>query len=109
MADTKPPAIRAMDAPARVGSIYPAQFAVPLMGREKRALGDQFGLTQFGVNLNRLAPGAASSERHWHAVEDEFIYVIEGEITLVDDQGEHLLTPGMCAGFRAGIDRKSVV
>ena len=103
MADAKPVAILAMDMTARTGTIYPPEFAGEMKGREKRALGDAFGLSQFGVNLTVLKPGAWSSHRHWHAVEDEFIYVISGEITLVDDAGEHLLTPGMCAGFKAGV------
>jgi uncharacterized cupin superfamily protein len=86
----------------RVGSIYPAPFAQHVAGREKRALGDPFGLTQFGVNLTTLAPGSWSSQRHWHANEDEFIYVLEGEATLVTDAGEFILGPGMAAGFPAG-------
>jgi uncharacterized cupin superfamily protein len=86
----------------RVGSIYPAPFAEPLKGREKRALGDAVGLTQFGVNLVTLNPGAWSSQRHWHENEDEFIYVLEGEIALVTDAGETVLRPGMAAGFPAG-------
>ena len=60
----------------------------PLAGRAKRALGDRFGLTQFGVNLTVLAPGTASAERHWHESEDEFVYVLEGEMVLIDDEGE---------------------
>ncbi len=87
---------------ARVGSIYPAPFAEPLAGREKQALGDPLGLTQFGVNLVTLQPGAWSSQRHWHENEDEFIYVLEGEVTLVTDEGETVLGPGMAAGFPAG-------
>jgi uncharacterized cupin superfamily protein len=71
----------------RLGSIYPPPFDEPLQGREKRALGDPLGLTQFGVNLVTLAPGAWSSQRHWHGNEDEFVYVLEGEVTLVTDQG----------------------
>ena len=87
----------------RVGTIYPAEFAEALRGREKRALGDVFGLAQFGVNLTTLAPGSWSSQRHWHVHEDEFIFVVDGDITLVDDHGEHQLSPGMCAGFKAGV------
>jgi uncharacterized cupin superfamily protein len=86
----------------RVGSIYPAPFAEPLAGREKRALGDPLQLTQFGVNLVTLAPGSWSSQRHWHEQEDEFIYVLDGEVTLVTDEGETVLGPGMAAGFPAG-------
>jgi uncharacterized cupin superfamily protein len=94
--------IRAMDLAPRTGTIYPPPYAVALAGRAKRALGDAFGLSQFGVNLTVLAPGTASAERHWHEKEDEFVYILEGEVVLIDDQGEHLLTPGMCAGFKAG-------
>ncbi len=103
MPDGKPLAIIAKDVAARTGTIYPPQYAGALKGREKRALGDVFGLSQFGVNLTVLQPGAASAERHWHRNEDEFIYVLDGEITLVDDAGAHLLQPGMCAGFKAGV------
>lgn len=94
--------IRGMDLPARTGTIYPPPYAAALAGRAKRALGDASGLSQFGVNLTVLAPSSASAERHWHEKEDEFIYILEGEVVLIDDQGEHLLTPGMCAGFKAG-------
>jgi len=87
----------------RTGTNYLPQFAHVVQGREKRVLGDVFGLTQFGVNLTTLAPGSASALRHWHAREDEFVFVVSGEITLIDDLGEHLLTPGMCAGFKAGV------
>lgn len=103
MAEGKPAAIVAMTAPSRSVTIYPPEYAGPLQGRTKRALGDLFALTQFGVNLTELAPGSSSSERHWHRIEDEFIYVLEGEVTLVDDSGEHVMTPGMCAGFKAGV------
>jgi uncharacterized cupin superfamily protein len=102
MADGKPAVIHALQVPARTGTIYPPPYDAALAGRAKRALGDVFGLTQFGVNLTELAPGAASSERHWHEREDEFIFVVSGEVTLVDDEGEHLLTAGMCAGFKSG-------
>ncbi len=94
--------IKALDLPARTSTIYPEVFAGELKGREKRALGDHFGLSQFGVNLTALAPGAWSAQRHWHEREDEFIYVLDGEIVLVDDAGEHVLSAGMCAGFKAG-------
>jgi uncharacterized cupin superfamily protein len=103
MADGKPVAVAARDVAARSTTIYPPEYSQPLMGRAKRALGNVFGLDQFGVNLTELAPGASSSERHWHKNEDEFIYVLDGEVTLVDDAGEHLLGPGMCAGFKAGV------
>jgi uncharacterized cupin superfamily protein len=95
--------VRAMDVSARTGTIYPQPYAAALTGRSKRTLGDLFGLSQFGVNLTVLAPGAASSERHWHETEDEFVYILEGEVTLIDEAGEHRLTAGMCAGFKAGV------
>jgi uncharacterized cupin superfamily protein len=91
-----------MSVPPRLGSIYPAPFGDKLAGREKRALGDALGLTQFGVNLVTLPAGAWSSQRHWHAHEDEFIYVLQGEVTLVTDTGQKTLTAGMAAGFPAG-------
>jgi uncharacterized cupin superfamily protein len=103
VADTKSPTIQAKEVPARMGSAYPPEFAKAVEGREKRALGDRFGLTQFGVNLTTLPPGAQSAQRHWHESEDEFVYVLEGELVLVDDNGEHLLTPGMCAGFKSAV------
>ena len=87
----------------RVSSSYPAAFKAPVVGREKYALGDVVGLTQFGVNLTRLKPGAASSLRHWHENEDELIFVLEGEIVLIEDAGETLLRPGDAAGFKAGV------
>jgi uncharacterized cupin superfamily protein len=86
----------------RIGGGYPKPFDTPIAGREKRALGDPLGLTQFGVNLTTLRPGAWSSQRHWHEKEDEFVYVLEGEITLITDAGETVLRPGMAAGFPAG-------
>ena len=86
----------------RRGSRYPAPHDAPCIGRAKYVLGDQFGLDQFGVNLAVIEPGAWSSQRHWHEQEDEFVYILEGELVLVDDAGEHLLTTGMCAGFKAG-------
>ena len=87
----------------RVGSCYPTAFKAPIVGREKYPLGDAVGLTQFGVNLTRLKPGAASSQRHWHENEDELIFVLEGEIVLVEDAGDTLLRPGDAAGFKAGV------
>jgi uncharacterized cupin superfamily protein len=87
----------------RLRSGYPPAFKDPIVGREKYPLGDAAGLTQFGVNLTRLKPGAASAQRHWHEVEDELIFVIEGEIVLIEDAGETLLRPGDAAGFKAGV------
>jgi len=97
-----PVAITAASAPKRVKPTnYPAQFAARVAGREKRPLGDLFGLTNFGVNLTTLAPGAESALMHRHSRQDEFIYILEGSPTLATDQGEAQLSPGMCAGFPA--------
>jgi len=95
--------LKALDAPPRAKpSGYPQQFLAKVEGREKRPLGDLFGLTNFGVNLTRLAPGAASSLRHAHARQDEFVYILEGYPRLITNAGETGLEPGMCAGFKAG-------
>ncbi|MDP1638233.1 MAG: cupin domain-containing protein [Candidatus Nitrotoga sp.] len=83
-------------------SNYPEPFASRMKGREKRALGDLFGLSNFGVNLTRLSPGAASALRHAHSRQDEFIYILHGHPILITDAGETQLSPGMCAGFKAG-------
>ncbi|MGH8253701.1 MAG: cupin domain-containing protein [Steroidobacteraceae bacterium] len=85
-----------------MGSLYPPPFDEPCKQRERRRLGDAAGLTQFGVNLLRLAPGSWSSQRHWHSHEDEFVYVLEGCVTLVSDQGEEELRAGDAAGFKSG-------
>ena len=97
------PKIDIAQAAPRTTSIYPASLKSVVAGREKQALGNLAGLTQFGVNLTRLKPGAASALRHWHDNEDEFVFVLEGELTLVEDQGETLLRMGEAAGFKAGI------
>ncbi|HQR89074.1 MAG TPA: cupin domain-containing protein [Caulobacter sp.] len=89
-------------APTRFGTAYPPPFDAPCQGRQRWKLGDAAGLTQFGVNLMRLPPGQWSSQRHWHTAEDEFTWVIEGEVVLVDDDGETVLGAGDCAGFKAG-------
>ena len=81
---------------------YPEPFASRVAGREKRPLGDVFGLSAFGVNLTRLAPGAISALRHAHSKQDEFVYILAGRPLLRTDHGETQLAPGMCAGFRAG-------
>jgi uncharacterized cupin superfamily protein len=95
--------LKAADAPPRArASGYPEKFRSRVDGREKRPLGDLFGLTNFGVNLTRLAPGAQSSLRHAHAKQDEFVYILEGRPTLITNAGEAELEPGMCAGFKAG-------
>lgn len=86
-----------------LGCSYPVPFDAPCAQRARQRLGDAAGLTDFGVNLMRLPPGAWSSQRHWHAAEDEFVYVLEGEVVLVTDAGEELLRPGDCAGFKAGV------
>ncbi len=101
---TKPVAVEATSIEPRIGTAYPPQFDAGCAGREKRRLGDAVGLTQFGVNLVRMPPGVASAQRHWHTHEDEFIYVLEGELVLVTDAGEQVLGPGMIAGFPAGVE-----
>jgi uncharacterized cupin superfamily protein len=88
--------------PKRKGTGYPAQFNAPCAERVRQRLGDAGGLTDFGVNLMRLPPGNWSSQRHWHSHEDEFVYVLEGELTLVEDDGETLLRAGDCAAFPKG-------
>jgi uncharacterized cupin superfamily protein len=100
---TSPVAIAAAQAPARSKpSNYPEPFASRMAGRTKHPLGDLFGLANFGVNLTRLAPGAASSLRHAHSKQDEFVYILQGHPTLHTDEGRTRLAPGMCAGFKAG-------
>lgn len=86
---------------AIVGTLYPAPFDEPCRARERKRLGDAAGLTQFGVNRLRLPPGAWSSQRHWHTKEDEFVYVLAGEVVLVTDEGEEILHAGDSAGFKA--------
>ena len=89
--------------PVRERTGYPPPYAEAVKGRLFQALGDAAGLTQFGVNLVRLRPGAASSQRHWHENEDEFLIVLEGELVLVEDEGETILRAGDTAGFKAGV------
>jgi uncharacterized cupin superfamily protein len=98
----KPAALIAAEVEARLGSNYPDPFASRVAGREKRVLGNLFDLKNFGINLTRLKPGSSSAVRHAHAKQDEFIYVLEGQPTLITDAGETQLAPGMCAGFAAG-------
>ena len=88
---------------ATVGTSYPSPYDAPCAARVRHRLGDAAGLTDFGVNLLRLPPGTWSSQRHWHAAEDEFVYILEGEVVLVTDVGEETLRAGDCAGFKAGI------
>ena len=100
---TRPVALLAADASARAfRSNYPEPFASRMAGRDKRPLGEMFGLTNFGVNLTRLGPGASSALRHAHTKQDEFVYILEGRPTLVTDAGRMALKAGMCAGFKAG-------
>lgn len=89
------------DLQRRTGSRYPEQFTKEVKGRSSVALGDPFGVTQFGVNVVTLEPGAWSSHRHWHEREDELVYALSGKMVLVDDVGRHDFLPGMCAGFKA--------
>lgn len=86
----------------RATTSYPEPFRAAVAGRHSRCLAAAFGLTQFGVNLVRLAPGAASALRHAHSAEDEFVLVLEGTPTLVTDAGEETLAPGLCVGFPCG-------
>jgi uncharacterized cupin superfamily protein len=94
--------IKPAELPARTGSSYPEQFRARVVPREKRALGDAAGLTRIGVNHTVLYPGAESALRHWHTHEDEFIWVLEGELVLRTDAGEQVLAAGMGVGFPAG-------
>ena len=101
--NSKPIAVTAAEMPPRAKpSIYPEPFASRMVGRTKRLLGELFGLTNFGVNLTRLAPGGSSALRHAHTRQDEFIYILEGRPTLHTDEGLTQLAPGMCSGFKAG-------
>ena len=101
----KPPALPALD-PASLaevrGSGYPEPFRSRIGDRAKRKLGNACGLTKFGVNLVTLGPGGQSALRHWHTLEDEFVYVLSGEVVLISDEGEQILRAGMCAGYPAG-------
>jgi uncharacterized cupin superfamily protein len=90
-------------APTGHGTGYPEEFAAPCKPRRRWRLGDAVGLDQFGVNLLRLPAGAWSSQRHWHSAEDEFVWVVEGEVVLVEEDGETVLVAGDCAGFKAGV------
>lgn len=100
---SRPVAVPATEVPPRTRPTnYPEPFASRMKGREKRQLGDVFGLANFGVNLTRLAPGAVSALRHAHSKQDEFIYILKGSPILHTDEGRTLLAQGMCAGFRAG-------
>jgi uncharacterized cupin superfamily protein len=103
MSSSRPVAVLAVEAPPRTKpSNYPEPFASRMAGRLKRPLGDLFGLTNFGVNLTALVPGAISALRHAHSRQDEFIYILKGRPTLRTNAGDTVLEPGMCAGFKAG-------
>ncbi len=97
------PKIDLTKAPQGSGTRYPAPYDAPCNRRAWHRLGDAAGLTQFGVNLLRLPPGTWSSQRHWHFLEDEFVYVLEGELVLVTNEGDTTMLPGDCAGFKAGV------
>lgn len=96
------PKIAIETVPIDTATRYPEPFCRAVEGRSRQRLGNAVGLDQFGVNLCRLAPGAASSQRHWHQNEDEFVYILEGELVLVEDGGETILKPGDAAGWKAG-------
>jgi uncharacterized cupin superfamily protein len=98
----QPPALDPANVPAVTGSGYPEPFKSRVATRRKQRLGDALALKNFGVNLTTLPPGAVSALRHWHSHEDEFVYVVSGELTLLTNDGEQRLAPGMCAGFPAG-------
>ena len=99
----RPVAVVAAEAPPRAkASNYPEPFAARVAGRVKRPLGDLFGLMSFGVNLTTLKPGAMSALRHAHVKQDEFVYILAGEPTMITDAGRTPLKPGMCAGFKGG-------
>src|SRR5215470_12980044 len=97
----KPPALDPSTVALRPGA-YPPPFDKAIAGREKHPLGDALGLKNYGVNLVRLKPGARSALRHWHTLQDEFVWVLEGDLVLVTNAGEQTLAPGSCAGFPAG-------
>lgn len=96
------PALEPLELPAIARTIYPPPYDKIVAGRTKRKLAKALGLSDFGVNLSTLQPGAASSMRHYHSANDEFVYIVDGEATLVTDAGKQLLTTGMCAGFPKG-------
>jgi len=96
------PVLEPFTVPALCRSGYPEPYRSRVLPREKRRLGDALGLTRIGINLTHLPPGKESSMRHWHTHEDEFVYVLEGEVVLRSEAGEQLLRAGMCAGFPAG-------
>jgi uncharacterized cupin superfamily protein len=102
MAKLMPPAFDPADVPQQTSTNYPEPFAQRVAGRHRRRLGNAAGLKNFGVNLVTLDPGSQSALRHWHKAQDEFVYVLEGELVLVTDAGRQVLGPGMFAGYPAG-------
>lgn len=102
MSDKRLPVLDPGTVEGITGSNYPERFKSPVAGRSKKKLGDALGLKNFGVNLTTLKPGVWSALRHWHTHQDEFIYIVSGELVLVTNEGEQVLTPGMVAGFPAG-------
>lgn len=101
--DPQRPALDPATVAQEHGTLFPEPFRSRIGPRVRQRLGDALGLSQFGVNLVTLPPGARSALRHWHTLEDEFVYVLAGELALVTDAGEQTLTAGMCAGFKAGV------
>ncbi len=97
------PKIDIASLPVRTATVYPEAFRHIVAGRSNKQLGNAAGFTQYGVNLVTIAPGAASSARHWHENEDEFVYMLEGELILIEDEGETAMRPGDAAGFKAGV------
>lgn len=97
------PKIDLASAPTASGTNYPKPFDEPCRARSNVRIGLAAGLTQFGANITTLPPGTWSSQRHWHLLEDELVYVLEGEVVLIEDEGEQLLRAGDCAGFKAGV------
>lgn len=97
------PKIEVEKAKVRKGSGYPEPFRQMAVNRTKMALGDAAGLKDFGVNLTRLPPGSWSSQRHWHTHEDEFVYLLKGELVLITGAGEQVMKAGDCAGFASGV------
>ncbi len=98
------PAIDPFSLPGKQGTGYPAPFDKVVEGRDKRALAAPFNLTNLGINMITLPPGASSSQRHWHTKQDEFVYMVDGELMLVTDAGDQVMTPGMVVGFAAGVE-----
>ncbi len=103
MGELKKPALDPTTVPSNNSTSYPEPYRALVVGRHKKRLGDALGLKNFGANLVRLEPGAGSAQRHWHSTEDEFVWVVEGELVLISDGGEQTLRAGHAAGFPAGV------